>query len=101
MKQEDLNGKSNRWDDLVNRRVVADQTGSVDRIYPGLALFGARLYGRRDRRDRCGPHGKKDVRDGEPDSFVGNYEFQVPIFMLTHEPPLVAPKQDEHLTSRS
>ena len=35
---------------------------------------------------------------GDPDSFVGNYEFQVPIFVLTHEPPLVVPKQDEHLT---
>ena len=35
---------------------------------------------------------------GDPDSFVGNYEFQVPIFVLTHHPPSVAPKQDEHLT---
>src|SRR6266851_5313023 len=33
-----------------------------------------------------------------PDSDVGNYEFQVPIFVLTHHPPGVAPKQDEHLT---
>src|SRR5258707_9829897 len=31
------------------------------------------------------------------DSYVGNYEFQVPIFVLTHHPPSVAPKQDEHL----
>jgi dihydrofolate reductase len=35
---------------------------------------------------------------GDPDSYVGEYEFQVPIFVLTHEPPRVAPKQDEHLT---
>lgn len=35
---------------------------------------------------------------GEPDSYVGNYEFQVPIFVLTHEPPHVIPKQDEQLT---
>jgi dihydrofolate reductase len=35
---------------------------------------------------------------GDPDSYVGGYEFQVPIFVLTHEPPHVAPKQDEHLT---
>jgi dihydrofolate reductase len=26
------------------------------------------------------------------------HEFQVPIFVLTHHPPSVAPKQDEHLT---
>ena len=29
----------------------------------------------------------------------GNYEFQVPIFVLTHHPPALRPKQDEHLTS--
>lgn len=34
----------------------------------------------------------------DPDSYVGNYEFQVPILVLTHHPPRVAPKQDEHLT---
>jgi len=27
----------------------------------------------------------------EPDSDVGSYEFQVPIFVLTHREPLVAP----------
>src|SRR5437879_13583704 len=30
--------------------------------------------------------------------YVGNYALQVPIFVLTHEPPSVPPKQDEHLT---
>jgi len=34
----------------------------------------------------------------DPDSYVGNYEFQVPIFVLTHEPPPVAPKQDANLS---
>jgi dihydrofolate reductase len=34
----------------------------------------------------------------DPDSYVGDYEFQVPILVLTHEPPRVAPRQDEHLT---
>jgi len=35
---------------------------------------------------------------GDADSYVGNYEFQMPIFVLTHHPPSVAAKQDEHLT---
>lgn len=35
---------------------------------------------------------------GDPDSYVGNYEFQVPIFVQSHHPPSVAPKQDGHLT---
>jgi dihydrofolate reductase len=34
----------------------------------------------------------------DPDSYVGNYEFQVPIFVLTHHPPGVAPTQDQRLT---
>lgn len=34
----------------------------------------------------------------DPDSYIGSYEFQVPIFVLTHHPPSIAPKQDEHLT---
>ena len=42
--------------------------------------------------------GKRAFGMGAPDSFVGNYEFQVPIFVLTHNPPAVPPKQDEHLT---
>jgi hypothetical protein len=32
----------------------------------------------------------------DPDWFVGNYELQVPLFVLTHTPPPVPPKQDEH-----
>ncbi|TDD10966.1 riboflavin biosynthesis protein RibD [Nonomuraea diastatica] len=38
-----------------------------------------------------------DMAD-DPDWYVGNYEFQVPIFVLTHQPPRVTPKQDKHLT---
>lgn len=34
----------------------------------------------------------------DPDWFVGNYEFQVPIFVLTHTPSPVLPKQDDRLT---
>ena len=42
--------------------------------------------------------GRRTFEMGDPDSFVGNYEFQVPIFVLTHEPPPIAPRQDENLT---
>ncbi|MFF1612732.1 dihydrofolate reductase family protein [Amycolatopsis sp. NPDC058278] len=34
----------------------------------------------------------------DPDWYVGNYEFQVPIFVVTHTPPAVLPAQDENLT---
>jgi dihydrofolate reductase len=42
--------------------------------------------------------GKRTFEMGDPDAYVGEYEFQVPIFVVTHEPPAVAPKQDERLT---
>lgn len=34
----------------------------------------------------------------DPDLYVGHYEFQVPIFVLTSNPPKTPPKQDENLT---
>ena len=42
--------------------------------------------------------GKRTFEMADPDLYVGNYEFQVPIFVLTHHPPRVPPKQDERLT---
>jgi len=30
--------------------------------------------------------GRRTFEMGDPDSYVGNYEFQVPIFVLTHPP---------------
>jgi dihydrofolate reductase len=78
---------------------VADESGSAE-LYPDLETLhgtdymdamieetGAVLMGRRT----------FEMAD-DPDWYVGNYEFQVPIFVLTHEPPSVAPKQDERLT---
>ena len=35
---------------------------------------------------------------GDPDEWVGTYEFQVPIFVVTTHPPNTPPKQDERLT---
>ena len=34
----------------------------------------------------------------DPDSYAGNYEYQVPIFVLTHEVPKKLPKQTGKLT---
>ena len=78
---------------------AADRHGSADPLYPDLADLrdtdymqamihetGAVLMGRRA------------FEMADPDWYVGNYELQVPIFVLTHEPPSVPPKHDEHLT---
>src|SRR5580700_4341601 len=78
---------------------VADQNGNAGRLYPDLAAFRYTTY-MKDAIEQTGAvlMGRRTFEMGDPDSYVGNYEFQVPIFVLTHHPPRVAPKQDEHLT---
>src|SRR5207249_5605033 len=78
---------------------VADQNGNAGRLYPDLAALRCTPY-MEDAIEQTGAvlMGRRTFEMGHPDSFVGNYEFQVPIFVLTHPPPSVAPKQDEHLT---
>jgi dihydrofolate reductase len=34
----------------------------------------------------------------DPDSIAGNYEYQVPIFVLTHEPPKRQPRETDQLS---
>ena len=78
---------------------VEDQSGSAARLYPDLADLRDTAY-MQDAIEETGAvlMGKRAFEMADPDSFVGNYEFQVPIFVVTHEPPAVPPKQDEHLT---
>ena len=79
---------------------VADASGGVDRLYPDLAaLQGTAYMNAAIAATGAVLMGKRTFEMAEdPDSYVGTYEFQVPIFVLTHHPPRVAPKQDEHLT---
>lgn len=78
---------------------VADMSGSVARLYPDLdALRGTAYMDAAIEETGAVLMGKRTFEMGDPDSYVGNYEFQVPIFVLTHESPLVAPKQDGHLS---
>src|SRR5712664_4692903 len=78
---------------------VGDQNGNAGRLYPDLAALRHTAY-MKDAIEQTGAvlMGRRTFEMGDPDSYVGNYEFQVPIFVLTHHPPSVAPKQDEHLT---
>jgi dihydrofolate reductase len=78
---------------------VADPSGGVGRLYPDLAaLQGTAHMNAIVEETAAVLMGRRTFEMGDPDSFVGNYEFQVPIFVLTHEPPRVPPKQDDHLT---
>jgi dihydrofolate reductase len=78
---------------------VTDQSGSAARLYPDLAaLRGTPYMNAAIEETGAVLMGKRTFEMGDPDSYVGRYEFQVPIFVVTHEPPKVAPKQDENLT---
>ncbi|MGH2953839.1 MAG: dihydrofolate reductase family protein [Solirubrobacterales bacterium] len=78
---------------------VADSSGSASRLYPDLEALRNTDF-MQDAIEQTGAvlMGRRAFEMGDPDTYVGNYEFQVPIFVLTHHPPETAPKQDEHLT---
>lgn len=78
---------------------VADARGSVGRLYSDLAdLRGTPYMNAAIEETGAVLMGRRTFEMGDPDSYVGNYEFQVPIFVLTHHPPATPPKQDERLT---
>jgi dihydrofolate reductase len=78
---------------------VADASGSASRLYPDLAQLRGTAY-MNSAIEMTGAvlMGRRTFEMGDPDSYVGEYEFQVPIFVVTHDPPAVAPMQDENLT---
>jgi dihydrofolate reductase len=79
---------------------INDRSGSVSALYPDLAAL-------RDTEPlRESIHSTGAVVMGwnsfamadDPDSIAGNYEYQVPIFVLTHEAPKKKPKETDRLT---
>ena len=79
---------------------INDRSGSVAALYPDLVAWretdpgkesiqntGAVVIGR-----------NSYAMSEDPDWFAGNYEYQVPIFVLTHEPPEKHPKETKDLT---
>jgi riboflavin biosynthesis pyrimidine reductase len=71
---------------------VADQNGSARRLYLDIAdLQGTAFMNAMIEQTGAVLMGKRTFAMADPDSFVGNYEFQVPIFVLTHQPLVSAP----------
>lgn len=74
---------------------VNDRNGGMDKLYASfepneeindiMARTGAVILGRRT----------FDL--GEPDAYADHYEFQVPIFVMTHHPPTTHPKENGQL----
>ena len=79
---------------------INDCDGSVAALYPDLVAWGETEQGKESIQNTGAVvMGRNSYAMAEdPDWFVGNYEYQVPIFVLTHEPPVRHPKESEDLT---
>jgi len=78
---------------------VADAAGSAAALYPDLAELRPTHY-MTEMIDETGAvlMGRHTFAMGDPDSYAGRYEFQVPIVVVTHEPPAVRPRESDQLT---
>jgi dihydrofolate reductase len=79
---------------------VQDAGGSAAALYTDLADLQDSPY-MRAMQDETGAvlMGRRTFEmAGDTDSYADSYELQVPIFVLTHTPPAVAPKRNERLS---
>ena len=81
-------------------RFINDSSGSVQAQYPDLAAWRETELGKESIQDTGAVvMGRNSYAMSEdPDWFAGNYEYQVPIFVVTHEPPKKHPKETKDLT---
>lgn len=79
---------------------INDRTGSVDALYPDLDAWRETELGKESIQNTGAVvMGRNSYAMSEdPDWFAGNYEYQVPIFVLTHEPPKKHPRETQDLT---
>src|SRR5665811_1236087 len=79
---------------------VADKDGSVERLYPDFDMLQGSDYMNGLIAETGAVLMGKQTFDmaGDPDSYADTYEFQVPIFVVTKNPPAIPPKQDGNLT---
>jgi len=79
---------------------INDRNGSVAALYPDLIAWRETELGKESIENTgavvMGRHSFAMSED--PDWFAGNYEYQVPIFVLTHQPPEKHPKETDMLT---
>jgi dihydrofolate reductase len=78
---------------------VNDRNGSVGSLYPDFAeLQKSEILQESIKNTGAVVMGRHAYAMGNPDAYVDHYEYQVPIFVLTHEIPEKFPKQSERLT---
>jgi dihydrofolate reductase len=79
---------------------INDRNGGVEVLYSDLAAWRETESGKESIRNTGAVvmgRNSFDMAD-DPDSLAGNYEYQVPIFVLTHRPPKNHQKETDSLT---
>jgi dihydrofolate reductase len=78
---------------------VSDPSGDVSRLYPDLGEL-AQTEMLQEEMEMTGAvvMGRNSYNMGDPDSFADSYEYQVPIFVLTHRIPEKKPKESKTLS---
>jgi dihydrofolate reductase len=72
--------------------------GDLSQLYPDLAeLQNAEFLQEEMQNTGAVIMGRSSYKMGDPDSYADSYEFQVPIFVLTHHVPEKHPKENENL----
>ena len=79
---------------------INDRSGSVAALYPDLEAWQYTEPGRESIQNTGAVvMGRNSFAMAEnPDSLAENYEYQVPIFVLTHQPPKRHPKENNSLS---
>ncbi len=77
---------------------VNDPQGSVTALYPDFeALSQSEIMQEWIRTTGAAIMGRRTFEMGNPDDYADGYEFQVPLFVVTHHPPDKAPKRNDEL----
>ena len=78
---------------------INDRNGAIDQLYPDLeSLHHTKYLQNSIKNTGAVIMGKKAFGMAEdPDWFAGNYEYQVPIFVLCHAAPKKHPKETDRL----
>ncbi len=79
---------------------VADRTGSAARLYPDLsALHGGAYMNHLIDETGAVVMGRRTYEMAEdPDFYADHYEYQSPLFVVTHRVPEVKPKENDRLS---
>lgn len=78
---------------------VSDPHGDLSRLYPDLGeLRQTEMLQEEIRTTGAVVMGRHSYNMGDPDSFAESYEYQVPIFVLTHHIPEKKPKETPALS---